>query len=76
VRAKNSLSDAKCYRIWACCNESNETQGLGFLLEREFDAQVMVRYRVNQSNSIIVVLDVPELPADAERIVKRSVPIC
>jgi hypothetical protein len=54
----------------------NQTKhkGLGFLLEREFGTKVMVRSRVDQSNSVIVVLDVPELPADAERIVKRNLP--
>jgi hypothetical protein len=49
-------------------------KGLGFVLEREFSAKTMVRSRVDESNSIIVVLDLPELPADAERIVRRNIP--
>ena len=49
-------------------------EGSGFPLEREFGAKTMVRSLADESNSIVAVLDVLELPADAEHVVKRSVP--
>ncbi|NJK45575.1 MAG: hypothetical protein HC933_16035 [Pleurocapsa sp. SU_196_0] len=48
--------------------------GLSFQLERVFDAKVRVVSRVDASNSVIVVVDLPELPTDAERIVKKVFP--
>jgi hypothetical protein len=48
--------------------------GLGFQLERVFDAKVRVVSRVDVPNSVIVIVDLPELPVDAERMVKKVFP--
>ncbi len=49
-------------------------KGLTFTLEHQFNCKVVIASRLDAPTSIIVVLDLPELPADAERFVKRSVP--
>jgi hypothetical protein len=49
-------------------------KGLTFTLERHFNCKVVIASRVDAPTNIIVVLDLPELPADAERFVKSSIP--
>jgi hypothetical protein len=49
-------------------------KGWKFQLERLFHAKVNVVSRVDRSNTIIVVVDIPELPEDVERKIKSVLP--